>query len=626
MKRLFCALVGFVIALSVNVTVFAATAVPESVLDATRSVVRIVSEYVDEIGTGTGFVIKSDSNEILIATNYHVVQGNPQSIYTFIGEDIVYAEIVAYTEQKDMCILRLNESCTMKPLKLAKETSDRGEAVYAVGFPGAADSLSDNFAYTSEDVTITDGIISAVREMTPVSYGSPVKYLQITADINSGNSGGPLFNTKGEVIGINTLGVDESQGIFGAIDILELEAFAQENNIQLSAESDKMLVILVFVAALLFAVLVFLVVLIVKSEKREKSANTTEDNGYKASKKDNSIKAINLKKSVLLCAVFITIFIIFVYINNYESVKKYAMSEEFGTEKITVTSVLKFHDSQLYEYIMAGNLLADKNYDRAKTAFMKMSGFMNAEDMVLECDYCYAAYLADAGEFSEAIMLYRQLGQLGYKDSYSKMNATNYRKACYIMEEQGDYIGAYKIIKSIDEFATDEILMAEFEDLIYTHGQYLYYQEDYYNARECFRCVSDYSDARKYLQLIEVRWTQDILVNAKNIAQDLINNFYFEDTNVVVLENDSVAGEFLKGEWTTEDGYYGFEIKNDGSAFNSLPQVQDHSYYYIYQGEWLGYNTSKSDYIKEYKLKAVTPECLEVYCYADNKTYILYRK
>ena len=129
--------------------------------------------------------------------------------------------------------------------------------------------------------------------------------------------------------------------------------------------------------------------------------------------------------------------------------------------------------------------------------------------------------------------------------------------------------------------------------MIYTHRQYLYYQEDYHNAREYFICVSDYSDARKYLKLIEVRWTQDVLVNAKNIAQDLINNFYFEDTNVVVLENDSVAGKFLKGEWTTEDGYYGFEIKNDGSAFNSLPQVQDHSYYYIYQGEWIGYNTSK---------------------------------
>ena len=201
-------------------------------MKATESVVRVLAEYADGYATGSGFVIKSDKEETLIATNYHVVEGNPYSISVWLSEEeTVSATILAYTNQKDMCILKLAYPVSLKPLAFSDSGAKQGQAVYAVGFPGAADYLSDKEAHTSADATITDGIVSAVREATVSSYGTPTKILQINAAINSGSSGGPLFNTNGEVVGINTYGINDSQGIFGAIDVSELKSFMADNAI-----------------------------------------------------------------------------------------------------------------------------------------------------------------------------------------------------------------------------------------------------------------------------------------------------------------------------------------------------------------------------------------------------------
>lgn len=80
---------------------YAATAVPTSVMEATSSVVRILVKYVDGYSTCSGFVIKNDKNETLIATNYHVVEGTPYDISIWISEEeTVRATILAYTNQK----------------------------------------------------------------------------------------------------------------------------------------------------------------------------------------------------------------------------------------------------------------------------------------------------------------------------------------------------------------------------------------------------------------------------------------------------------------------------------------------------------------------------------------------
>ena len=232
MKRILSVEICLIILVCLSVCAWAAAAVPEPILEAKNSVVRILSEYSDGYATGSGFVLKNSKGETLIVTNHHVVEDHPYSISVWLNdEETVNASILAYSDQKDLCVLKLAYPLDKPALTLAQKEAEQGEAVYAIGFPGAADYLSDKEAHTSADATITDGIVSAVRKATVSSYGTPTQLLQINAAINSGNSGGPLLNAKGEVVGINTYGINDSQGIFGAISVEELKDFLQSQSI-----------------------------------------------------------------------------------------------------------------------------------------------------------------------------------------------------------------------------------------------------------------------------------------------------------------------------------------------------------------------------------------------------------
>lgn len=239
MKRFLGVILCLTLLLGCVVPVLAANDVPQEVVEAAKSVVRIVSLYSDGIATGSGFVIKNEPGELLIATNNHVVEDNPTSISVWVAEDeLAEAEVVFATAKKDLCVLRIRETVDMPALTLAEEAPRQGQAVYAVGYPGVGDILSDSVAHTGEAATITDGIISAIRTLTIEEGADPAKLLQINAAINSGNSGGPLFNTKGEVIGVNTYGVG-AQGIFGAVDISELRTLLEQNHIEISGKTAK---------------------------------------------------------------------------------------------------------------------------------------------------------------------------------------------------------------------------------------------------------------------------------------------------------------------------------------------------------------------------------------------------
>ena len=234
MKKILCTLLCIFMLTTLVLPVYAATDVPDAVMNASRSVVRILSESYSSSATGSGFVIQNKPGEVLIVTNNHVVDGDPYSISVWIGEqDMVNAEVVFKTAEKDLCLLKVEDKMAIPALPLAQTDAQQGEAVFAVGFPGVADIFSDVDAHTADEATITDGIISAVRTLTIEDDGAPVKLLQINAAINAGNSGGPLFNAQGQVIGVNTYGINNAQGVFGAIDISELQILLEENKIVL---------------------------------------------------------------------------------------------------------------------------------------------------------------------------------------------------------------------------------------------------------------------------------------------------------------------------------------------------------------------------------------------------------
>lgn len=265
-KKNICVILCFAMLFIIALPVYAATGVPEEVIRATDSVVFITlasddysdedlayireqyPEYVFKNGgyeyviesSGSGFVIKAENGETLIATNNHVVEDDHEGIFVWVTDKkTAHAEVVFSIPDKDLSVIRINESINKKPVKMSEADANRGEAVYVVGFPGAGNVLSDSLARTSDEATITDGIISAVRSFTVVGGGDSAKILQINAAVNSGNSGGPLFNTEGEVIGVNTYGVEGgTQGVFGAVAISELHALLKNYDIEVSEEPN----------------------------------------------------------------------------------------------------------------------------------------------------------------------------------------------------------------------------------------------------------------------------------------------------------------------------------------------------------------------------------------------------
>ena len=136
-----------------------------------------------ELGSGSGFFVGANR----IATNYHVIKGATSIYAKLVGEEKWYAvESIAATDEKhDLAILKLS-GIIASALPLANSDAVQiGETVYAVGNP--KDYLQG---------TVSDGIISGIRE------DRNNKLLQMTAPISPGSSGGPVLNTKGEVVGI----------------------------------------------------------------------------------------------------------------------------------------------------------------------------------------------------------------------------------------------------------------------------------------------------------------------------------------------------------------------------------------------------------------------------------------
>ncbi|MGE4484446.1 MAG: trypsin-like peptidase domain-containing protein [Oscillospiraceae bacterium] len=256
--RLFLLISAVILLVACTSYAMAAETIPKKVLSAADSVVRIFAEYPDSTTRGSGFVIKSDSASTLIATNYHVVEDDPYEISVWVGSDeTVSAKIIAYSEQKDLCVLALVYPVDMPVLTIGDRPAEQGDAIYAIGFPAAADELSDSEAHAGGEATITNGIVSAIREATMSDYGAPVTLLQINAAVNEGNSGGPLLNSDGAAVGVNTLSAYDSQGIYGAIEIGELGSLLAESGITLPSAGAAPFILHVIdalgAAAILFA-------------------------------------------------------------------------------------------------------------------------------------------------------------------------------------------------------------------------------------------------------------------------------------------------------------------------------------------------------------------------------------
>ena len=144
------------------------------------------------LGTGTGFVWDRDGH---IVTNFHVLEGASSARVVMHDQTSYMAEYVGGSRRHDLAVLRI-DAPTDSLLQVRLGDSDRvrvGQSVYAIGNP---------FGYSA---TLTTGIISALSRQIEGLTGDIIEdVIQVDAAINTGNSGGPLLDSRGRLIGINS--------------------------------------------------------------------------------------------------------------------------------------------------------------------------------------------------------------------------------------------------------------------------------------------------------------------------------------------------------------------------------------------------------------------------------------
>lgn len=166
---------------------------------------------IEKLGLGTGIIVSSKG---YIVTNMHVSGDKYSNCYVTLENGNSYKANVVWADSTlDLSILKINIE-GMRSAKLGDSSKVKtGQTVYAIGNP---------IGYEFQR-TVTSGIISAESRTLKFKENNTdilmTDLIQTDADINPGNSGGPLINTKGEVIGINSLKIDSAEGIGFAVPI-----------------------------------------------------------------------------------------------------------------------------------------------------------------------------------------------------------------------------------------------------------------------------------------------------------------------------------------------------------------------------------------------------------------------
>lgn len=270
-------------------------------------------------GRGTGFFVgEMGKDPEYLITNHHVVDdylnygsgewvpatlkdGTSLTLKAYL--DIYFDEktsvqgyVVAYNENADVAILRLDSPTDQRiSLKLRKPTNDMvGTTVYGIGFPGLSDNATFDAVSQSgfNDMTVTSGTIS--RLLT--SSGSGTRRIQTDMVIQHGNSGGPMVNEAGEVVGINSWGIpgsDQEQNYY-ACDISEAILLLNQNGIPFTLAEDEEesnnLPLYIGIAAAVVVVLAVVVIVFLNKKRANKSASSGTPYTPPASPEDSGFR------------------------------------------------------------------------------------------------------------------------------------------------------------------------------------------------------------------------------------------------------------------------------------------------------------------------------------------------
>ena len=178
--------------------------------------------------SGTGFVYDEDEKYAYILTNSHVVEGSSSIKVKFSNEKIENVELVGNDSYSDIAVLKIDKDKVLKVASIGDLENLRvGDTVFTIGAP-----LDDTYSWS-----VTRGILSGKDRLVDISGSRSnsnsdfvMNVLQTDASINSGNSGGPLANANGEVIGITNMKLvsEGVEGIGFAIPIDDAVNYAKQ--------------------------------------------------------------------------------------------------------------------------------------------------------------------------------------------------------------------------------------------------------------------------------------------------------------------------------------------------------------------------------------------------------------
>lgn len=169
----------------------------------------------DELARGSGFIIHSSEEKILIMTNSHVVEdAKSVLIRTEQTQNLdLKAHVIGICPAKDLALIELDTSEISKLNPLPPVLKFCDDRKYLDSIP----VMVAGYPLGKENLKFTTGVLSGNQNEYEIDHDRYQSYLQISAAVNPGNSGGPLFNSNGEIIGVNSAGYTFSQNIAYAI-------------------------------------------------------------------------------------------------------------------------------------------------------------------------------------------------------------------------------------------------------------------------------------------------------------------------------------------------------------------------------------------------------------------------
>ena len=240
---------------------------------------------------GTGFFVGTPGEDPeYIVTNCHVVDdfilagkalGGGELHVLFDQDEEEEAYLVDYDVEKDIAVLRLEEPTDKRSALQMREVEDTmlGDEVYAVGYPLAADmTVQAVNSFSPDDATVTAGSIG--RLLTESGTGRQL--IQTDTAMSGGNSGGPLIDGNGAVLGINTAASNLDQNLFYAVSVGEVLPMLDRNNIAYSlysGSSSGSTMLYVCIAAVVVVAAVIVIVVLARKKKPAPAAAAEKPSG-----------------------------------------------------------------------------------------------------------------------------------------------------------------------------------------------------------------------------------------------------------------------------------------------------------------------------------------------------------